>query len=260
MRRLGGSIFFIAVMAGVSLVQSHAQTVESGPVSAESLLRQMAAAYARAQTYSDNSAVVYRNPDGTERSRVSFRIWFARPGRFRIDAQSTRADGGASRREVMWADGEKARAWASDKPVVNLDKIQIAGSRMFGTYAYHVPTLLEASYGGSKRIHELSSPELAGEETLDGVECHRIRGQFHGDPYELWLGKSDHLLRKVVATYAGNQMEETHREVTVNAPIPPQMFQFAPENEALAVPLKASPTPAPKKETSPTPAAKKSSR
>jgi outer membrane lipoprotein-sorting protein len=232
------------------------QQVES-PGAAESHLKQMEAAYAQLQSYSDNSRVLYRNPDGSERSTVNFKIWFARPASFRIDAQSTSPTGGPARREVMWSDGEKARAWTLGKPVVNLDKIQIAGSRMFGTYAYHIPTLLEASYGGQKRIHELSSPTLAGEETVDGVECIRISGQFHGDPYELWLGKADHLVRKLVATYRGNQMEELHRDVAVNAPIPADVFKFAPENEPVPPPAKSTPTPA-KKEL--TPAAKKSGR
>ena len=234
------------------------QQVES-PGAAESHLKQMEAAYAQLQSYSDNSVALYRNPDGTERSKVNFKIWFARPASFRIDAQSTRPEGGPPRREVLWTDGEKARAWSLGKPVVNLDKIQIAGSRMFGTYAYHVPTLLEPSYGGRKRIHELGSPKLAGEEAIDGVDCIRIRGDFHGDPYELWLGKSDHLVRKLVASYGGNQMEEIHREIAVNPTLPPDVFKFAPEDEAVPPPAKKESTPSPAKKD-PTPATKKTSR
>ena len=243
-----------AHLAIVAAVQG--QQVES-PGAAQSHLKQMEAAYAQLQSYSDNSVVLYRNPDGTERSTVKFKIWFARPTRFRIDANSTSTTGGPPRREVMWADGENARAWSLGKAVVNLDKIQIAGSKMFGTYAYHVPTLLDASYGGQKRIHELSSPTLAGEETIEGVNCVRITGQFHGDPYDLWIGKSDHLLRKVVANYRGNQMEELHREVAVNPTLTPDVFKFAPENEPVPPPAKATPTPVKK---DPTPAAKKTAR
>jgi outer membrane lipoprotein-sorting protein len=251
MRRHRRSFVLVAAALFAAVAQPHAQTVES-PGSAPFLLKQMEAAYARLQSYSDNSVVFYRNPDGSERSRVEFKIWFARPAAFRIDAQTTRADGGQVRREVMWSDGEKARTWSSDKPVVNLDKIQIAGSRMFGTYAYHVPTLLEASYGGKKRIHELGSPTLAGTEVIDGVDCDRIRGDFHGDPYELWVGKTDHLVRKIVATYRGNQMEEIHREISTNQPIALSVFKFAPENEALPPPAKKEPSP-----SSPAPAGKK---
>lgn len=252
MRRLTALFLALLAVHAFGVAAARAQQVES-PGAPETLLKKMEAAYSALQSYSDNSVAIFRNANGTERSRVAFRIWFARPGSVRIDAQSTRADGGASRREVLWSDGEKARAWSSDKPVVNLDKIQIAGSRMFGTYAYHVPTLLERSYGGQKRIHELTAPLTVGEEMVDGVLCHRIRGAFHGDPYELWIGKADHLVRKIVATYSGNQMEEIHREVALNPAIPPGVFQFAPENEPVPPPAKKGASP-----SSPTPAAKKS--
>ena len=243
--RLAFSVIILAALHLAGGTPARGQSVDTA-VGAQPLLQQMEAAYARAQSYSDSSVVKYRNPDGTERSNVDFKIWFARPGSFRIDAQTTKPDGGPPRREVIWADGEKARAWSLGKPVVNLDKIQIAGSRMFGTYAYHVPTLLEASYGGKKRLHEMDSATLAGEEAVDGVDCYRIRGTFHGDPYELWLGKSDYLVRKIVATYAGNQMEEIHRDVAVGIPIAPAVFKFAPEDEPLPPPAKKEPTPAKK--------------
>jgi outer membrane lipoprotein-sorting protein len=249
----------LSIVAAVHLAfvaAVNAQQVES-PGAAESHLKQMEAAYAQLQSYSDNSTVLYRNPDGTERSTVNFKIWFSRPTSFRIDAHSTSTTGGPPRREVMWTDGDKARAWSLGKAVVNLDKIQIAGSRMFGTYAYHVPTLLDASYGGQKRIHQLSAPKMAGEETIDGIDCVRISGQFHGDPYELWIGRSDHLVRKVVASYRGNLMEETHREIAINPALTPEVFKFAPENEPIPPPAKATPTPVKK---DPTPAAKKTAR
>ena len=222
-----------------------AQTVE-GPVAAEALLKRMEAAYGAMASYSDVTAVKYRNPDGTDRSTVEFKMWFARPARFRADAETTRPDGSAAKREVMWTDGESARSWSTGKAVTNLAKIQLAGSGMFGTYAYHIPTLLEPAYGGKKRLHELGSPTLVGDEAVEGTECYRIQGQFFTDPYELWLGKRDLLVRKLVASYKGHQMEEIHRNVEVNVPMTGEVFKFAPENEAaVPPPATATPTPAP---------------
>lgn len=220
-----------------------AQLVES-PGAAESLLKRMEAAYTALASYSDVTAVKYRNPDGSDRSTVEFKMWFARPARFRADAQTTRPDGSPPKREVMWTDGQSARSWSTGKAVTNLPKVQLAGSGMFGTYAYHIPTLLEPTYAGKKRLHELGSPKLVGEEAIDGIECYRIQGQFFTDPYELWIGKRDLLVRKLVASYAGHQMEEIHRDVQANAPIGAELFKFAPENEA-AVPPPATPTPTP---------------
>ena len=246
MQRRALSLVFCLAANAFAAASARAQLADTSP---QSLLRQMERTYATAQSYSDDSTANYRNPDGSPRSTVAFKIWFARPNLFRVDALTSRPEGDVPRREVMWTDGEKARAWSLGMPVVNMDKIQIAGSRMFGTYAYHVPTLLEASYGGRKRLHELGSPLLAGEEPVEGVDCYRIRGEFHGDPYEIWLGKSDYLLRKVVATYAGNKMEETHRNVTLNKPIPAAVFNFAPENEAVPPPAEKQAPSATKKPT-----------
>lgn len=191
----------------------------------------MATTYAEAHSYSDTSVANYRNLDGSERLNVQFRTWFARPAHFRIDASSTPPGGATPRREVMWSDGKMARSWASDKPVSTRPKIQFVGSRMFGTYAYHVPTLLDASYGGTKRLHDLISPTLAGEENFEGTDCYRIRGEFQGSPYELWLGKPDHLVRKLVAKYRDHEMEEIHRGIALNSAISLEVFRFAPELE-----------------------------
>lgn len=227
------------LIGGVPTVSSQAET----PPAAESLLQEMARAYSTAQSYSDKSMAIYRNRDGSERLRVDFRIWFARPSSFRVDAESKRPGGGVPRREVMWADGAAARTWATDKAVASHPKVRIAGSGMFGTYAYHVPTLLESSYGARRRLHELSSPELVGEETFEGVDCYRVRGEWEGDAYEVWLGKADHLVRKIAATYADHQQEEIHREILVDQPIPKETFRFAPEDEAFPSKKKKMPSP-----------------
>lgn len=205
------------------------------PPTAGSILQEMAATYAAAQSYSDTSVAKYRNPDGTDRLGVDFRIWFARPSSFRIDALSKSPSGTTPRREVIWSEGAVTRAWATDRPVRNLAKVQIAGSGMFGTYAYHLPTLLEANYGGESRLNTLSQPTLAGEERFEDVDCYRIRGGWDGDPYEVWVGKADHLLRKIVAKYKDHELEEIHRNIAVNQPIPKEIFRFVPENETLPI-------------------------
>ena len=70
-----------------------------------------------------------------------------------------------------------------------------------------------------------------------------MHGDFHHDPYDIWIGKEDHLIRKLVANYSGNVMEEVHREIVVNQPIDMKVFRFAPEEEIGAAPKKATPPP-----------------
>ena len=215
---------------------------QSEAPTAEAILLQMESTYASARSYLDNSTAQFRNPDGSEGTRVEFKLWFSRPKFFRIDASTRRTPDAKPVREVMWFDGEMARMWSTTSPVVTRTKIQLAGSKMFGTYAYHVPTLLEGSYAGPRRLHQLGSPTLAGEEAVDGTDCYHISGEWQGDPYEVWIGKEDHLVRKIVANYKGYVMEELHRDITTNQPMDMTVFRFAPEEE-MGPAKKATPPP-----------------
>ena len=230
---------FLLVAAGAvnfcGLVELQAQA--EAP-SAESILQKMEATYAAMSSYSDTITVRYRNPDGSEGAQATCKFWFVRPALFRLDGQSRRSESSPSKREVIWADGEGARSWSTASAVSARSKIQLAGSKMFGTYAYHIPTLLEASYGGPRRLHQLETPSTAGEEVFENVDCYRVRGLWLGDPYEVWIGKEDNLVRKITANYKGYGMEEIHRDVSVNQPIPKEVFQFAPENEVAPRPKK----------------------
>ncbi|MDQ6621905.1 MAG: DUF2092 domain-containing protein [Verrucomicrobiota bacterium] len=223
-----GKVVVVAVMLAAGGSESGAQ---SAPLTAQGLLNQMEATYAAAKTYADTSTARFRNPDQSEGAQVEFRIWFARPKFLRIDATTRATPEAAPLREVMWFDGANARTWTTGSAVMTREKIQLAGSKMFGTYAYHIPTLLDESYAGPRRLNQLNSPALAADETIDGVDCYRVRGDWQGDPYDVWLGKADHLVRKIVADYKGYVMEETHREIAINQPIAPAIFHFAPENE-----------------------------
>ena len=252
-RRFASAIALILIVAAV--LPLHAQAPDAGPTPdkrAEGLLALMAQAYADMESYSDTSTAIYRNRDGSERLHVDFKIWFARPNEFRIDASSKTATSKAPRREVMWTNGPAVRSWASDKAVTSSAKVKIIGSGMFGTYAYHIPTLLEESYGGAQRLHNMTAPAFVAEEEVAGVRCYRIRGSWVGDEYEVWLGTADNLVRKITAKYRDHQLEETHRDISVNQPIDKEVFRFSPEEEKLPPP-KSSPPPTP----TPSPAATK---
>ncbi|MGZ5563623.1 MAG: DUF2092 domain-containing protein [Chthoniobacterales bacterium] len=199
---------------------------------AEAVLRQMAAKYAALKSYSDTTTVHFRNPDGAAGASAECKIWFERPVWFRIDGQSRRAPDAPSKREVLWCDGKTARSWSTASAVTTLNRIQLAGSKMFGTYAYHIPTLLQEAYAGPRRLNQLETPTLANNETVDGVECLHVRGTWSGDSYEVWLGKGDFIVRKITAIYSGYGMEELHHEIVIDQSIPMKIFQFEPEKEA----------------------------
>ena len=229
-------IHSLAAPAACLLLAAFDLGAQTEPRTPEAILQEAATAYAAIQSYSDSGTVVYRKPDGSERLTVAFHVWFERPAHFRIDAESRAPGREKGRREVMWSDGAAARTWASDKPVASHAKVKLVGSGMFGAYAYHVPTLLEATYGGHRRLNDLKAPSLIGEEKLGEIDCYRIKGDWEGDTYEVWIGKGDLLVRKIAAKYSDHTLEEVHREITLNQPIPREVFHFAPENEVLPPP------------------------
>ncbi len=196
------------------------------------LLKKMQATYSTLQSYSDLTSVRFHNPDGSEGAQAECKILFQRPSFFKIDGQSRRAPDAQAKREVIWSDGDGVRSWSPTSPVTTHAKVQLAGSKMFGTYAYHIPTLLEASFGGPRRLHQLEGATVTGEETFEGVECYRIRGDWQRDPYEVWLGKTDFLVHKIVANYKGYEMSEIHRQIGLDQNLPKEVFEFAPENES----------------------------
>jgi outer membrane lipoprotein-sorting protein len=247
-------VFRLVLVAIVLQFTARGAMAQGETPNAEALLQKMAETYAAARSYSDTSFARYLNADGSERFHVDFKIAFQRPASIRIDAES-KAEGALPRREVLWSDGTTIRMWSTGKPVVAQAKVKIAGSGLFGTYAYHIPTLLEESFASTRRLHELAAPVIAGEEAFEGVECYHIKGQWEGDAYEVWIGKEDFLVRRVLANHGDHRMEEIHREVVLNGEIAPEVFRFAPEKEA--VPGKGKkPTPTPSPKGSPTPKSK----
>ncbi|MDQ3119255.1 MAG: DUF2092 domain-containing protein [Verrucomicrobiota bacterium] len=235
-----------SVAAAVLVGGTQALVAQTEAPSADALLQRMEKTYGAMKAYSDIASARYRNPDGTDGAQAECKVWFVRPGLFRIDAETRRHPGAPPKREVMWSDGETARSWSTASAVTMRPKIQLAGSKMFGTYAYHIPSLLEAGFGGPRRLHQLASPALNGEETIEGVECYRVKGDWLGDPYEVWIGKADSLVHKIAANYKGYALEEMHRSIVVDETIPTEIFNFAPENESGAPRPKSSPVAPPR--------------
>ena len=223
---------FRLIFGAILLATAHSSLALDPSPTPAALLQKMRGTYATLQSYRDETSVRFRNPDGAAGAQAECKIWFQRPRFFRIDGESRRAPDAPAKREVIWSNEKMARSWSTTNPVTLLDKIQLAGSKMFGTYAYHIPTLLEPGFGGPRRLDQLETPQLTGAETLEGVDCHRIRGTWQGDPYEIWLGQNDFLVHKIVADYKGYVMEEIHRQIATDENIPKEIFQFAPEKDA----------------------------
>jgi len=94
------------------------------------------------------------------------------------------------------------------------------------------------------RLDQLTDLSLSRDEEFEGELCYHIRGKHQGEPYDVWIGKRDWLLRKVrneskYADYTSIQ-EEIHRHLSVNQPIAKDVFDFKPPI-ALSVPKDSKP-------------------
>jgi hypothetical protein len=203
----------------------------AAPISttAESLLQEMLATYQTAKSYSDSGVCSVRPNDSSVALHYAFKTWFARPLHFRFDRLEKKNYGKIREvRVVMWSDGKNNYNWESTSDQTeNVPDIKKA-MWGFGGDIHHVPALLEARYAGPHRLSDLSSPVLKGEEVFEGTDCYHVQGGWSGDLFNVWLGKSDHLVRKILAQYPTLSVEEIHRHIIVDAKISEDIFYFVP--------------------------------
>src|SRR3954463_6612327 len=94
----------LVLASALLLVGAASMRAQAVALPGDSLLQEMAAAYTKAQSYSDKGVALYHKRDGSEGVTANFQIWFARPGSIRVEAESTLA-GAVPKREVLWSDG-----------------------------------------------------------------------------------------------------------------------------------------------------------
>src|SRR6185295_11411680 len=87
------------------------------------------------------------------------------------------------------------------------------------------PLLLPSLFRTADAFALIVDPKVAGEDKVDGVEAFRVSGTLLGQQVELWIDKTDYLIRKLVRTLTvGNQQVEstTHYKPRLNSNIPPE--------------------------------------
>ena len=62
---------------------------------------------------------------------------------------------------------------------------------------------------------------------LDGVDCYRVSGSHRNERMDLWIGRSDYLLRKVEYQLMGSKNVELHQSLVVNQEVSPALFASA---------------------------------
>lgn len=192
--------------------------------------------YVSLSTYQDEGIVVSRYDDAVTRGqieRLPFQTLFKRPNLFRFEwAEFSSIAHGT--RSVIWSNGKEAFTyWEPDTYEKNTDlESAIAGATGISSGAAYTVSHLLMELSGSNLL-TLENLSLAGEEEFERVLCYHLKGKHpNGTLFELWIGKSDLLVRKLrkeinLVGYSTTE-EEIHRNIRVNGPIAKEVFDFKP--------------------------------
>jgi hypothetical protein len=219
---------------------STAPTAKKPPVaqahnpSAESLLKRMARAYGSARSYTGSGEVYDYHNGVRDSTSIRFRIHFVRPDRLRFEmTQNVGSPYQPERYAVIWSDGNWTYGWEQSYPRVatsrDVTSVIAQYTGVSGRAVHNIPSLLQANFGWQEYLDKITWPEVLGEEVFEKTDCYRIRGRGRGERlFEIWIGKSDYLIRKVRTVYLDFASEEIHRGITINQPVAPLMLSFTP--------------------------------
>lgn len=236
LKTLAFLFIFNLSLANPPIESSATETVQRGNPSPQTILRRMAQAYAACSSYEDSGIVITTFDEETKGRIVKkpFKLRFKRPDRFRFEW--TEYDASATGRLfVVWSNQAGTFTyWEPDRYEKNRSlRSGIAGATGVSSRAVRtIPELLIPDLVGW-RITELRKPVRLSDEIFEGELCYHIRGSHpDGEPYEVWIGKKDYLLRKMRlwSTFPNFSTirDEIHRGIKINQPIPDDRLEFKP--------------------------------
>jgi len=228
-----GLVFILVSCSTAKTPQEPTSTRGSSPP-AEAVLKRMARVYISVKSYADSGEVYdYRN-GVREPDTMSFRIHFVRPDHLRFEM--TKYIGSPyfpKTYYVLWSYGNATYTWCQSYPQIETCRDVTSAITQFTGISdrsvHNIPSLLQTNFGWQEYLYHLTSPRILGEEVFEQADCYRIQGGGKGErQFEIWLGKSDYLIRKIRTTYPGFSSEEIHRGIAINEPTSPDMLSFTP--------------------------------
>ena len=203
----------------------------AGVPSAVEILHNMADQYSAAESYQDSGFVqITANTPSAAKPKIlnSFNSFFARPGNYRFQWKTD--DEPNSRWNVIWTTGNFfATLDPNGIPELEMNRgttIARASAVTRGA-SQTVAALLSGTVRGF-RLSEMQDATLLREEDFEGEKCFVVRGRHPlGFPIDVWISKNDFLIRKIRQTNGdGSYQEEIRRDIKLNEPIAPEIFQY----------------------------------
>ncbi len=220
-------------LSAPALWLSVAAPAAAGADNPQQIVAQMRQAYAALQSYSDTGVLLIHMPGDTAPQEIPFQTAFDRPGKFRFawtTSHPYRPLRHLETRHAIWSGAAGVYSWRQAsggeptmKPIESLNLAMAAAAGVSGGASLTVAGLLMNDVGPS--MADIDWRQLVGNETVDGVDCHHIAGRHARlGQYDAWIGRHDHLLRKLGFHVLGVPHEEFRRGIQLNASIPEQTF------------------------------------
>jgi outer membrane lipoprotein-sorting protein len=220
----------------VLLIYNRAVECQTKNITAQLIVKRMAAQYAHASSYQDTGVVMDVKGEGVSESEtaIKFKTYFARPQFFRFEWMERSTVTSEESLSVVWNDGKQTYSYYSwDDPAVEKKEgigLGIAGATGISRGSAHtIPSLLMEDVGGFL-LTEMTNLSIVGEENFEGEDCYIVRG-YHPFkfPIDVWISKRDFLLRKAKEPKDGSSYKvEIHRDVKLNGKISPKLFNYTP--------------------------------
>ena len=205
-------------------------------IDATGVLNNMFRVYARFASYQDEGTLVLTSEEATggRIEKMPFKTFFKRPNLFRFEwTEFTITKLG--RTKVIWFNGKEAFSYWEPDEYEKADSLQlaVAGATGISHGAVHtVSDLLMPDQLGASPLKRIVNVSLLGEDAVEGVLCYRIKATQGDNPLELWVGKTDFLIRKRRQEMKLGDIlwitEETRRKVQVDHSIPELVFNYKP--------------------------------
>lgn len=205
---------------------ANATSAYAGPPANEILAR-TASVYAGCRTYTDEGTI---GIEGFGSAGSHFRTTFSRP-----DVLGFELWEGSKEPWVVWKSGDEINnsgpyGLAGRTAPIDVTLGQLAFNSKGGSLL--VPQLLSPSlFRTADAFALLVDPRVIGEVKVDGVDAFRVKGTLLGQPTELWIDKSNYLIRKVVRkiTQRNQQFDSvTEYKPKLNADIPAESLSYKP--------------------------------
>jgi outer membrane lipoprotein-sorting protein len=201
---------------------------------AEELMHQVVQTYRTLTAYQDEGVVLSYWADRPEPDEMHFETYFRKPADLRFEWIQRESQ------SVVWSNRRGTFSYWDGRPekISNESSLGSAIQGSTGVSQGAITTIPGLIVGRDRVIwsvedvHDLSLLEPAESE---GIPCVRMRGILRGSRVEIWIGRDDFLIRRIVTTRPPDKLgrklprsEEIRRNLEFNHSIPDAAFEFTP--------------------------------